>query len=74
MERKICTFTEPTNERLQLVAMLDDSRNLTGFEIRCNRQIIYKFKASEGLHARLVFYHCVHEIMINRSKVMLNLT
>lgn len=74
MEKKISTYTE-NNERLQLVALWsDDGIDLLGFEIRANRNLISRFNRDEALKARLVMYHCVHEICINRSKAMLKIT
>lgn len=74
MERKIATYTEK-NERLQLVRIGDscDDPNRY-FEIRANRVLIERFPADKGAFARLYFYHCVHEIVINRSTSMLKLT
>lgn len=71
METKICSYTEK-NERLQLVRILEGS-TMT-FEIRANRVLISRFTREQALQARLVFYHCVHEILVNRSHAMLNLT
>lgn len=74
MEKKVCSYTEK-NERLQLVAIWNDCGNmLLSFEIRVNRQVLYHFLPGQALHARLCFYHCVHELCINRSRAMLNLT
>lgn len=74
MEKKVCSYTEK-NERLQLVAIWNDCGNmLLAFEIRVNRQVLYHFVPCEVVHARLCFYHCVHELCVNRSRAMLNLT
>ena len=74
MEKKVSSYTEK-NERLQLVAIWsDDQVTLLGFELRANRVIIQRFSKDQTLYARLYFYHCVHEICVNRSKSMLNLT
>lgn len=74
MEKKVCSYTEK-NERLQLIAIWNDCGNmLLAFEIRVNRQVLYRFVPSEAFYARLCFYHCVHELCVNRSKAMLNLT
>lgn len=72
MEKKVCSYTEK-NERVQLVAIWD-SDSLKGFEIRANRQVIERFNPLQALYARLYFYHAVHEVLVNRSKSMLNLT
>lgn len=72
MESKVCTYTEPNGERLQLLRVGD--KDDFHFEIRANRVIIYRFDRDHALCARLVFYHCLHEILINRSHAMLNLT
>lgn len=73
MEKKVCSYTEPNAERLQLVRIVVNG-STRSFEIRANRTIINRFDKDEGLVARLVFYHCLHEILINRSHAMLNLT
>lgn len=74
MEKKVASYTEH-NERLQLVALWsEDHADLLGFEIRANRVLIERFSRDQALYARLYFYHAVHEICVNRSKSMLNLT
>lgn len=74
MEKKVASYTEK-NERLQLVSLWsDDQSNLLGFELRANRVLIERFSRDQALYARLYFYHAVHEICVNRSESMLNLT
>lgn len=75
METKVATYSEK-NERLQLLRVSEGKDLSKGFyfEIRANRIVIYRFPKEQALAARLSFYHCVHEILVNRSHAMLNLT
>lgn len=73
METKICSYTEK-NERLQLIRISEEGNPNFIFEIRANRILIRRFTREQALYARLYFYHCVHEVVINRSHTMLNLT
>lgn len=74
MEKKVCSYTEK-DERLQLIAIWNDCGNmLLCFEIRVNRVLLERFVPSEALYARLYFFHAIHEICLNRSRTMLNLT
>lgn len=73
MENKIATYTEPNGERLQLLRVISEDGSFV-FEIRANRILVSRFSSDQGLHARLVFYHCLHEILVNRSHALLKIT
>lgn len=72
MESKICTYTSH-NIRLQLVRICEDHK-LDVYEIRLNRKVIDRFEGALGMFARFYFLHAVHELCINRSISLLNLT
>lgn len=69
MESKICTYTE-SKIRLQLVR-IDNTDGDPSCEIRLNRKTIFRVARSNfgffGTLARLMFFHYVHEICINRN-------
>lgn len=73
MEAKVCTYTEK-GIRLQLVKIQEPGTQILSYEIRLNRQVIFRTSISEchkfGTFARLMFMHYVQEICVNRRSDM----